>query len=296
MNTVQSTAYAIEVMLRQLFGLQPEMDSKSTMNERLDILGNARPTETEHTRLGILCAGNRGHEVVVGNGGIGLTSILDHMATNASTYNPMPFCMRAVDDDIPLSKRTKYALRKEVTVGGVNYYAYYGLRMVIDRNTINIVKKKVTTEPGSPPIEVPWSPTTSDLYPDPISLPHTGAVTTTDVRIVVSAMIPVKLNADDIEEYINVAKILYGGDERYAILSEFALCTGVDRVVTAQSTSGPINFNESIGTQVFSFAADYKAVYYNSQELTLDFDVGAQIPLLGTASIPTLETIGTETP
>lgn len=292
MNTVQSTAYGLEVMLRMLFGHPPAMDAKSTINERLDILGNARPTATEKMQMGILVAGNKGHEVTVGNGGIGLTSILDHMSTNASVYNPMPFCMRTVDEDLPLAQRIKYALRKEVTVGGINYYAYYGLRLAIGTDDVHIVKKKITTE-GETVIEEPWAPTTSDLYPDPIKLPQTGAVTSTDVKIQVSAITTVKLNASDIEEYINVAKIMYGGDERYAVLSEFALCTGADRQVTVQSTSGNINFVESIGTQAFAFAADHKAVYYNSQELTLDFDVGAQIPLLGTASIPTLETIGT---
>ncbi|MNV80201.1 hypothetical protein D3C71_1737930 [compost metagenome] len=74
-------------------------------------------------------------------------------------------------------------------------------------------------------------------------------------------------------------------------MSEFALCTGADRTVSVPSTSGSVNFLETIGCQAYSFSMDHKALYYNSQELTLDFDLGNQLPLLGTASIPTLNVI-----
>lgn len=293
MNTVQSTIYGLEKLIALLLGQTPVIDAHSSMNERLDILANAQPTATEKYTLGIMVAGNMGHETEVGVQGIPLTSIVDHMATNASLYGPMPFCMRLVDNDIDAGKRAKYALRK-ILLGpdNQNYYAYYGLRITTDLNTVKILKKKITTEPGSLPIEEIFVPSSKDMYPDPVTLPNTGAVTTTDVKVSASALLPVLMNADDIEEYVNCAKILYKGDERYAIWSEFALCLGANRVINVDSTAGQVPFLESVGTQIYTFAADYKAVYYNSQELSLVFDVGCQVPLLGTMSIPTLETIG----
>lgn len=294
MNTVQATIYGAKLLIHLLLGHNPDIPAKSTMNERLDILGNARPVDGEKVKLGILMAGNRGHETTPGQGGIALTSIVDHMANHASLYNPMPLCMRPVNDDLPKSSRDRYVLHKIETHGGKNYYCYYGLRLQIEKDDVNVGMKRITREDGQNP-ETEFIPSSADLFPEPTKLPDTGAVTTTDERLAASAIITVVLNENDIAEYVNVAKILYGGDERYAIMSEFALCTAADRLVSKESTAGNIQFVEAIGTQIYSFAADHKALYYNAQELTLDFDIGNQVPMLATQSIPTLETITTST-
>lgn len=290
MNTVQASAYGAKMLIYKLFGKMPDIDDHATMNERLDIEASAKPTATDDFRCGILIAGNKGHINVTGNQGIGLTSPQNHLATDASLYGPMPFCLRTVDEDLALNLRQKYALRKEITINQVNYYAYYGLRVVIDPDDIEVGMVTITTENGQVK-EEPFVPDTTNLYPEPITLPVAGAVTTTDVKIAVKAMFEVPLSSLDIAEYVNVAKIMYGGDERYAIISEFALCTGADRVVQVTSTQGVVNFNESICTQIYATAADYKAVYMNDQTLNIRFDVGNQVPLLGTASIPTLKVI-----
>lgn len=291
MNTVQATVYGAKLLLSLLLGQVPKIDLKSTINERLDISASARPVLGEAVKLGILCIGNGGHRLEVGQGGIPLTSIVDHMANHAAAYSPMPFCIRPVDNDLDLNGRSKYALRREETHNNINYYVYYGLRIKIGPDDAIPSMKKITTENGQT-LETPFVPTTADLYPEPVILPNTGAVTTTDVRLAASAILSIKLSENDVAEYINVAKVLYAGDERYAIMSEFLLCTAADRQISVNSTAGQVNFMEAIGTQVYSFSADYKALAYNSQELTLDFDIGNQVPLLGTASIPTLETIG----
>lgn len=296
MNPIQVTAYGLKSIISLLFGHVPKADAKATMNERLDILGTARPTATEKVRLGLIMAGNKGHRMVPGVDGIALTSIQDHLATHASLYNPMPMCIRPVDDDLPLAKREKYALRREFTRNGQPVYEYYALRADVDPDDIKVTMQKITTEPGQAPIVEPFVPSTADLFPPPLALPTTGATTTSDVSIRVSAVINIKFTEDEIEEYINAAKIIYGGDERYAVMSEFALCMCADRTIPVQSTQGQINFKEAIATQVYNFAMDYKAVYYNTQELDIDFEIGNQIPLLGTQSIPTLQTIGVSIP
>jgi hypothetical protein len=290
MNTVQATAYGAKLLVHMLIGKAPVIDSHSTANERLDIEPSARPTITETMKLGILMAGNLGHVGVTGNRGIALTSPQNHLATDASLFGPVPFCLRTIDNDLPLEQRNRYALRKQINIGGVEYFAYYGLRIEIDPDEVNVEMVKITTEDGQSK-EEPFVPDTSNLYPDPITLPVAGAVTATDVKIAVKAIFEVPLSENDIAEYVNVAKIMNGGDERYAIISEFALCTGADRTIQVTSTQGQVNFLESIGTQVYCFAADYKAVYMNDQTLNIRFDIGNQVPLLGTASIPTLKTI-----
>jgi hypothetical protein len=289
-NTIQSTLYGAKTLVHLLLGHTPVIPSRTTFNERLGIQDAAKPTKTEKVYLGVLTVGNKGHRYEAGDGGIALTSVIDHLANHASTYNPVPFALRRVDDDLSTVMRAKYCLRKEMMVSGVNYYAYYGFRMDIDPEDVQVVMKKITTENGVITEEV-YVPTTADLYPEPVELPVVGAVSTTDVSLSVSCVIRVRLDEIAIQEFINAAKIMHNGDERYAIMSEFALCTAADRTITVPTTSGNTNFLEAIGTQAYSYSMDHKALYYNSQELTLDFDLGNQLPLLGTASIPTLNTI-----
>jgi hypothetical protein len=289
-NTIQATLYGAKTLVHMLLGHTPIIPSRTTFNERLGIMDAAAPQANEKVYLGVMTVGNKGHRAAVGDGGIALTSVIDHLANHASTYNPVPFALRRVDDDLPKALRDKLCLRKEMQVSGVNYYAYYGLRMDIDPADVTVVMKKITVENGQTTEEV-YIPSTADLYPEPVELPVKGAVSTTDVSFVVSCVIRVRLDAVLIEEFINSAKIMHNGDERYAIMSEFALCTAADRTISVPSTSGQINFLEAIGVTAYSFSMDHKALYYNSQELTLDFDLGNQLPMLGTASIPTLEVI-----
>lgn len=296
MNPIQVTAYGLKSVISLLLGHTPVADAKATVNERLNILGTARPTQAEKVRLGVLVAGNKGHRYEPGSDGIALTSIQDHTATDASLYGPMAMCIRPADDDLPAEKRAKYCLREAKLVNGVACFVYWGLRVDVDPDDVAVITYKITKEPGQPDkIEV-FKPDTQHLFPTPLPLPTTGAVTTTDVSIRCSAKLTVSLTEDELEEYINAAKLMNGGDERYAIMSEFALCTGADRTIQVQSTAGTVNFKESIGTQIYNFAMDHKAVYYNSQELNIDFDLGNQIPLLGMQSIPTMQTIGVTIP
>jgi len=289
-NTIQTTLYGAKTLVHLLLGHTPIIPSRTTFNERLGIMDATTPQPGEKVYLGVMTVGNKGHRAVVGDGGIALTSVIDHLANHASTYNPVPFALRRLDDDLPKNLRDKFCLRKETVVSGVNYYSYWGYRMAIDPADVTVVMKKITVENGQITEEV-YTPSTADLYPEPIELPVKGAVSTTDVSLSVSCVIRVRLDEIMIQEFINAAKIMHNGDERYAIMSEFALCTAADRTISVQSTSGSVNFLEAIGCQAYSYSMDHKALYYNSQELTLDFDLGNQLPLLGTASIPTLDTI-----
>lgn len=291
MNTVQQTGYGVKALIYKLFDLQPEIDTNSSINERLSIMASERPTINERIKMGVLVVGNRGHRNVQGTGGIAKTSIIDHMANHASLYNHMPFCVRRADNDISISQQARYALRKEQLIDGVNHYLYYGYRLNVSAADITVQLLKVTKENGQEIIEQ-FIPGQNDLAPVPVELPTSGAVTTSNVQLRARAMLQVRFTKNDIEEYVNGAKILYGGDEGYAIMSEFGLCTQADRTISVPSTAGVVQFKESIGTQVYTFTADHRPVFYNSQEMTIEFDVGNSIPLLSTASIPTINVIG----
>lgn len=290
MNKHQQTAYGIKTLIYRLFGLPPIIDPHSTVNERLQILPDARPTDSEEVTMAVLVAGNKGHKVAPGVDGIPLIGVVDHTATDASLYGPLPLALRTMDDDLTPASRARYCLRKQLTVDGINYFAYYGLRLPVGPDNISVQMVRVTrTEQGSE--EEVFIPNNENLFPEPPELPDEGGITTSDVSIRVNALLRVTLTSQDINEFVEAVKTLYSGDERYAVMSEFGLCTSSSRMIETNSTSGTINFNESIGTTIYAFTMEHKALFYNTQELSIDFDLGNQIPLFAPQSIPTMNVV-----
>lgn len=290
MNKHQQTAYGIKSLLYSLLGLPPQIDQFSTVNERLNILPGLAPTTNERVVLGVLVAGNKGHSYQPGSDGIPLFGAKDHMATDSSLYGPLPLVLRTIDDDLSPAMRQRYCLRKIVNHDGINYYGYYGLRIPIAVDNVSVQMVKVTrTESGV--IEEAFVPTNDNLYPIPPELPNSGGITASDVSVKVVAIVNVTLMQSEVSEFVEAVKILYNGDERYAVMSEFGLCVGANRIVEVEGTAGVINFNETIGTQIYAFAMEHKALFYNTQELVIDFDLGNQIPLFAPQSIPTMQVI-----
>lgn len=290
MNKHQQTAYGIKTLIYTLLGLPPVMDQFSTVNERLSILPDARPLNNERVTLGVLIAGNKGHTYQPGADGIALFGPEDHLATDAALYGQLPLALRDMDDDLSPAVRSRYCLRKIENVNGVNKIAYYGLRIPITVANTSVQMKQITrTEQGV--IETDFIPDNSNLYPIPPDLPTIGGVTASDVSIKVMAIVNVTLTTAEVAEFVEAVRVLYNGDERYAVMSEFGLCIGASRVIEVEGSAGTINFNESIGTQVYAYAMEHKALFYNTQELRIDFDVGNQIPLFAPQSIPTMQVI-----
>lgn len=290
MNSIQQTCYGLKALIYMLTGVDPDIDKSATVNENLAIFANERPTSNEPIRLDTLVIGNGGFTCTPGNNGRSRIIPRNHVATNASLFENMPFVLRPVDDDLSTTEREDFCLRKEVSHGGKNYYGYFGYNMNITKDNLIVNMIKVTKEDGTV-IETPFVPDDKDLHPKPIDLPTESAIVASDVSVRISALVRVTLNERIVREIVDAAKILNNGDETSAIISEMALCTSAKRRVSVPSTDGQIEFSESIGTQVYTFSAELAALYYNKQELTIDFDIGSQIPLLARESIPTIVTI-----
>lgn len=290
MNKHQQTAYGLSTLIYNLLGLPPVMPQFATVNERLNIFPDARPTANERVVMGVMVAGNKGHTYQPGTDGIALIGPEDHLATDASLYGQLPMAVRDIDDDLSPAVRQRYCLRNIEAINGVNKIVYYGLRIPITVDNTSVQMKLITrTESGV--IETDFVPDNSNLYPIPPELPNEGGITASDVSVKVVAIVNVTLTTADVAEFVEAVKVLHNGDERYAVMSEFGLCIGANRVVEVEGTSGVINFNESIGTQIYAYAMEHKALFYNTQELKIDFDVGNQIPLFAPESIPTMQVI-----
>ena len=87
------------------------------------------------------------------------------------------------------------------------------------------------------------------------------------------------MNTSDVAEFSNACKVIYGSED-YAIISEIALCAGVDKIVQGSSlSSGTFNYKEAIGVQVVSFINAFFSMQFNNDGLRTILDVGATEPL-----------------
>ena len=71
--------------------------------------------------------------------------------------------------------------------------------------------------------------------------------------------------------------ILYGDDKK-AIISELAICSGVDKSITISTPQGSTNFLEVIGVQPMTFLSSNWAARFN-QSFPRYVDMGANTPL-----------------
>lgn len=290
MNSIQQTFLSIENMLYSITGVQNDIKRYTTMNERLDISPNVTLGNDEKVKLGVLVIGSGGHTCAPGTNGRPRIMPRNHTAENLSTFDPVPFVLRPVEDDLTLAERNKYCLRKEVNVGGKIYFGYYGLRLNITKDNFEVRTVRVTKINGVDE-ETHYELDSNNIFPEPVDLPVDHAVVASDVQLRVTAPISIRLDFNAVNEFVEACKIMNNGDETTAVISEMALCTGADRVISVPGTDGTIQFNESITTQVYCHNADMLALYYNRKEANITIDLGAQIPLISVESIPTIQTI-----
>lgn len=277
-------------MLYSITGVAPVISKYTTVNEALNISSGDLPTPDEAIRLGILMIGTGGHSCKTGANGRPRIAPRNHTAENLSLFEPAPFVVRSVDEDLSVGERNRYALRKEIEVQGKMYFAYYGYRLNITSDTFKVSVTKVTKTDGVED-EIIYIPDSNNIFPEPVELPVDGAVVASDVQLRVTAPINIHLDYNVVNEFVEACKIMNDGDETTAVISELALCTSANRVIQVQGTEGLIPFRESISTQIYCHAAEMLALYYNKKEANLTIDLGAQIPLISVHSIPTIKTI-----
>lgn len=272
MRTITRTVYGARLQSLQFFGLPYTHVDNTTLNEKLGIFPDQRPSPGEIPRNRYFCISNRGHRLAVGADGFPLTDELPHQPSDGGPYGIVPFILRRASDDLDPATRSKYCLRRQEVHNGENFVAYYGKRFSLAGAEVgmftNTVDAGVTTT-------VPFVPTSANLNPAPPSIPPTGSVTVSGDYMSVSTMVDLSMSETETAEFIEVAKILFG-DERHAVISEIMTVAGCDRMLTA----GSLTYNEVVEAQVTAFIADYHAVRYSNKGLDLTLDVGAVEPLL----------------
>lgn len=262
----------------QLPQLAFKLNPFTTLNEKFAVQADQIPAVGQMPGLGMFCIGNGGHSFAVGANGIAKPSPIQHQADHAALYNHLPFVLREPSNDLTLAQMAKYRLRVPVTVNGTAMIAYYAKKL--DFTGIFPQMEFVTkNEDGSSNV-TPFVPSSANLNPTPPDLSPSGVNVATGSYVVVSVKVPLTMTAEDVAEFLNVANLMYG-DPELAIISEIALCSGIDKTVQGGGNGQPtFQYKESIATQVNSIFNSFYAMAYADDGIDVLLDIGATEPLL----------------
>lgn len=283
MKIITRTIWGSQLQNSLLLGLPHRPVPNSTLNERFDIQAGVMPSANENPFVRYLAIGNGGHRNMVGADGAPYTAPVNHRASDASLFRPMPFVLREVTNDLTVTERTKYALRKAENHNGRNYFAYY-LRRLDLSNTIPELQHTTVVDGVSS--TVPYASTSANLNPTQPNTPPTGVISTTGNYLSTSAIVPVLFTEKDVQEFIEVAKIMYD-NEYMAVISELAFCSGVDKDVTGVGVgSASFTYKEAIAVQVATFITAYYSMGFTNRGFDFQVELGATEPMLSEADAP----------
>lgn len=277
MESIVRTVYSSYAQTCQLLGSPFTVAQNTTLNEKFNIEAGVVPPTTVIPTLKYFAIGNGGHRMTVGANGLTKPEPVQHRAIDAALFNHVPFILREITNDISATERAKYGLRRKEIFNGVTYIAYYLKRLPLS----NVVPdmEYITVNDGVQTVNV-FSPNSSNLNPTPPDLSNTGVNLVSGDYVAASAKMNIDLSSSDVAELLNVANVMYG-DSSYAIISEIALCTGVDKTVQSPGANNSmINFNEAIAVQVASFINTFYALEFTNSGAEIALDIGICEPLL----------------
>ncbi len=282
MENLVRTCYGAALQTAQLLDLPFALLPHSSLNEKLGILDTVVVPETPIPYLQYLAIGNGGHQMVTGPNNIAVPMPVQHSPADAALYNQLPFVLRLPNADLTPAQMANYRLRKIVTYNNTQYVAYYlktlnlngtsgGLVVNSPTMMYNSVSNGTTTSSA-------FTPSLANLNPTPPQLTSGSVVSTNGNYISATALVPINLDANDIAEFLNVCNIIYGSTNP-AIISELALCSGLD-----YSTSGTFNgatqtYMDAIAVQIMTFVSTFYAANFTSSGISLEMDIGAVEPL-----------------
>jgi len=157
-------------------------------------------------------------------------------ATNMDGYWPIPARVVPVAQDLNSTERADYRLRTRETINGSDYYCYWLKRLTYPDSAVNVT---LITPSGT---ETPYTLDENNLCPTPVQLDIDDVDDDND-RIITSLNFQAEITGAEIVEAIN---IIFGGDLRYAKISEFLFCTGVDKTVTGDNNGSSFTYTEGV--------------------------------------------------
>lgn len=270
------TIYGMYLQTCARLGLPFVVAANTTLNEKLGIQANKIPDAGVYPTVSYMSLGNGGLAAdVSGDGTLAVVPKIFN-ATNASPYNPLPLILRPLGNDLDPATRAKYALRRIETRNNTPYIAYYLKRL--DKTNVK-AGMFLTTVVNGVKNTVPFVPDSSVLNPTPPVISNPGVITADGTYVSAQAPLGIVLDANDIDELMNVFNIIYQNPHA-AIISEAALCSGLDLTVQVTDQGGStFNMTEAIAVQVNDLVNVGAPLEFNSDGVTWNLDMGATEPL-----------------
>lgn len=276
MDNVTRTIYGSYVQAAQFNGAPYTAIENTTLNQKFNVLPDQHTSGTDVPYLQYYGIGIGGVTMELGSNGVYIPVPILFSPDQASLYKPIPFLMRPLNQDIASNVRDNYRMRAIVTYNNISYVAYY-LKLLPSSATppqiqlMNVNNGVTNSFPYTPSIDV--------LNPTPPTVTSQNQNITVANYLSVSNQLPLKLLEQDIIEIQNSCNIIYG-DPNYAVISEIALCTGIDYAATASINGVQTGYKEAIDVQVSSFIQDLFALQFSNTEVDLLLDIGSVEPLL----------------
>lgn len=278
MKIITRSLWGADLQTALALDLPYEPKENTTLNEKLGIeAGQALDPNGKKPAIRYLCIGNGGHKHMTGADGSPYTTPVNHRASDAALFKHLPFVLRGVNDDLSVSERSQYALRRMEVHNGVNYFAYYLKRMDLK----NIYSElQYTTVIDGVSTTTPYTPNSDNLNPEQPEMPSTGVISTSGDYLSTSAIVPLFFTEQDVANLVEVAEIMYE-NPYMAVISEIGLCSGVDKVITGPGPGNTqINYKEAIGVQIATFITTHYSMSFSNKGFDLQLELGATEPLL----------------
>lgn len=265
-----------------LLGLSYPIINFSTINQKLDIQSGVNPASGETPTLKYAMVGIGGISIQTGADNLAYTQTYAHKPTDTGLFKELPFVVRPVVSDIPNSgayiSKQNYRLRKQINnFQGEPCFAYYG--KVVDFGT-NLPGLQTRSVDSSGNVSISnFVPSNSNLSPTPTILSSGQSFSTAGNYVSAATKLDFVLNAQDILELLNSSMLLFGS-ENHAVISELALCSGVDRLIVSNLAGINVTYTEALAVQVMSFLSTNFPSSSFSQGIKYSFDIGNSEPLL----------------
>lgn len=304
MRLITRTVFGSALQTSRHLGLNHDVVANSSLNEALAQLQlnsltlvdndklpvvaayNAQ-TDTADNHLQYFAIGNGGHRNYTGAGGQPFTAPIPHKATDVSLFKWIPFKLIAAGQpDITGPELAQYRLRRVVTIGGQKYIGYWLKKL--DTSSAATAMQRVTVTNGVPGLPTTYAPGPGDVLsvPDP-NLTQPGVFPNDGSYLTTTAGLEIAFSAQEIQDLRDAVNIMLG-NELFAIISEVALCSGVDKETTQRKdTDGNVigsQMMEAVGVQVNTHISAYYPVVYTNDGFDFRMDLGATEPLFGAAA------------
>lgn len=270
------TVYGALLQTAQRFKQPLPILLNSTLNQKFDVSASLTPNLDEMPFTQYFAIGLNGVTIEAATNGLYETKYREYDPRWASLLTHVPFIMRRLQDDLTAAQRVPYRMRCIETHGGVQYASYYLKKLNLAATTVAAEYRTIVNDIVTPSA---WTPTLANLNPVPMPVLANQVLTTGDDYVAATKKLQLVFSPSDIQEIMDAVNIIYG-NPNFANITELALVSGVDRVVTGAFNGISASYTEAIYAQVNDFIKTSISCPNALKGQTLDIDAGSNEPLL----------------